>query len=126
MLCGRAVAHAQEFCPLLLSETERRAGILKGVSEQRESMKSTQVVIVNKLGLHARAAAKLVQLSNQFDARISLEKEGESADAKSIMEVLMLAGTQDTELTITAEGTDEEVALVEIERLIADKFEEEE
>ena len=89
-------------------------------------MKSTQVVIVNKLGLHARAAAKLVQLSNQFDARISLEKEGESADAKSIMEVLMLAGTQDTELTITAEGSDEEVALVEIERLIADKFEEEE
>ncbi len=89
-------------------------------------MKSTQVVIVNKLGLHARAAAKLVQLSNQFDARISLEKEGESADAKSIMEVLMLAGTQDTWLTITAEGSDEEVALAEIERLIADKFEEEE
>lgn len=89
-------------------------------------MKSKQVVIVNKLGLHARAAAKLVQLSNQFEARISLKKDSESADAKSIMEVLMLAGTQGTELTVTADGSDEIVALTEIVRLIADKFEEDE
>ncbi len=89
-------------------------------------MKSAQVVITNKLGLHARAAAKLVQLSNQFSATISLEKEGEEADAKSIMEVLMLAGTQDTRLKIIAEGSDEEEAVEEISRLIGNKFEEDE
>ena len=89
-------------------------------------MKTAQIVITNKLGLHARAAAKLVQLSNQFSATISLVKEGEEADAKSIMEVLMLAGTQDTRLKIIAEGSDEEAAVEEISRLIGNKFEEDE
>ena len=89
-------------------------------------MKTTQVVIVNKLGLHARAAAKLVQLSSQFRSAISLEKDGEQADAKSIMEVLMLAGTKDSRLRIRAEGSDEAEALEEICRLIGNKFEEEE
>jgi phosphotransferase system HPr (HPr) family protein len=90
------------------------------------AMKSTQVVIVNKLGLHARAAAKLVQLSNQFASQISLEKDGEEADAKSIMEVLMLAGTKDSRLRIVAVGRDESEAVEEIRRLIANKFEEDE
>jgi len=89
-------------------------------------MKSTSVVISNRLGLHARAAAKLVQLSNQFHAHIILQKEGEQADAKSIMEVLMLAGTKDTQLEIVVEGSDEEVALEEVRRLIDNKFEEDE
>lgn len=89
-------------------------------------MKSTQVTIVNKLGLHARAAAKLVQLSNQFDSDILLEKDGEEADAKSIMEVLMLAGTKDSKLHIKATGRDEEAALEEVRQLIMNKFEEEE
>ena len=89
-------------------------------------MKTAQITIINKLGLHARAAAKLVQLSNQFSSQISLEKDGEEANAKSIMDVLMLAGTQDTLVKITAEGSDEEVALEEISRLFNDKFEEEE
>ncbi|MDH4225574.1 MAG: HPr family phosphocarrier protein [Deltaproteobacteria bacterium] len=85
-------------------------------------MKSEQVVITNKLGLHARAAAKLVQLSNQFDSKISLGKENQQADAKSIMEVLMLTGTKDTLVTVTAEGTDESAALDEVLGLIRDKF----
>ena len=85
-------------------------------------MKSEQVVITNKLGLHARAAAKLVQLSNQFDSKISLGKEDQQADAKSIMEVLMLTGTKDTLVTVTAEGTDESAALDEVLGLIRDKF----
>jgi phosphocarrier protein NPr len=89
-------------------------------------MKTAQVVIVNKLGLHARAAAKLVQLSSQFSSSISLEKDGEEADAKSIMEVLMLAGTKDSRLRIVASGNDEGEAIEEIRRLIANKFEEEE
>jgi phosphocarrier protein HPr len=88
-------------------------------------MKLLQVVVPNRLGLHARAAAKLVQLSNQFASRITLEKEGERADAKSIMEVLMLAAAKDSTLTVTADGRDEAVALDELLRLINDKFGEE-
>lgn len=89
-------------------------------------MKSAQVTIINKLGLHARAAAKLVQLSSQFSSAISLEKDGEEADAKSMMEVLMLAGIKDSTLRIVADGQDEEEALEEISRLITNKFEEDE
>ena len=87
--------------------------------------KSLEMVIPNRLGLHARAAAKLVQLANQFAARITVEKEGELADAKSIMEVLMLAAAKDSHVVITAEGKDEDVALDEIRRLIENKFGEE-
>ncbi len=89
-------------------------------------MVSALITIINKLGLHARAAAKLVQLSNQFSSNISLEKDGEDANAKNIMEVLMLAGAKDTQLRIVAEGQDEMQALEEISALINNKFEEEE
>ncbi|MDH5751263.1 MAG: HPr family phosphocarrier protein [Deltaproteobacteria bacterium] len=89
-------------------------------------MKTASIVIINKLGLHARAAAKLVQLSNQFHSAITIQKDGEQADAKSIMEVLMLAGTKDTRLKIVVEGSDEDVALEEVRRLINNKFEEDE
>ena len=89
-------------------------------------MKTAKVKITNKRGMHARAAAKLVQLSHQFDSSIRLSKEGEEADAKSITDILMLAGAQDTELMLSAEGSDEEAALEEIEQLIRDKFGEEE
>ncbi len=89
-------------------------------------MKTAKVKITNKLGMHARAAAKLVQLSHQFDSKIILNKDGEEADAKSITDILMLAGAMDTELTLSVEGRDEEAALEEIQRLIKDKFGEEE
>ncbi len=89
-------------------------------------MRHEQITIINKLGLHARAAAKLVQLSNQFHASVRLEKEGELADGKSIMDVLMLAGTKDSVLTITVDGHDEDSALQEIRALINNKFGEEE
>jgi phosphocarrier protein len=83
-------------------------------------------MVPNRLGLHARAAAKLVQLSSQFSARITLEKDGETADAKSIMEVLMLAAAKDATLKVTTEGRDEAVALDEVLRLINEKFGEDE
>ena len=85
-------------------------------------MKAEQIVISNKLGLHARAAAKLVQLSNQFHADIRLEKDGQVADAKSIMDVLMLTGTKDSALTVSAEGKDEDTAIREVIRLFEDRF----
>ena len=89
-------------------------------------MISEQITIINKLGLHARAAAKLVQLSNQFHAKVLLEKNGEEADGKSIMDVLMLAGTKGSVITISADGQDEDTALKEICILIENKFGEEE
>lgn len=89
-------------------------------------MKTVQVKIVNKRGMHARAAAKLVQLSHQFDSSIRLRKDEEEADAKSITDILMLSGAKDTVLTVSAEGIDEELALEEVQRLINDKFGEEE
>ena len=87
--------------------------------------KSLEMVIPNRLGLHARAAAKLVQLANQFSSRITVEKAGESADAKSIMEVLMLAAAKDRRIVVTADGKDADAALDEIRRLIENKFGEE-
>ncbi len=89
-------------------------------------MKTARVVITNKLGLHARAAAKLVQLTHQFDSIIKLRKGAEEADAKSIMDILMLSGGKDSVLTVSAEGSDEEWALEEVQRLINEKFGEEE
>ncbi|MCZ6556610.1 MAG: HPr family phosphocarrier protein [SAR324 cluster bacterium] len=89
-------------------------------------MKTAKVTIINKLGMHARAAAKLVQLSHQFDSKIILNKGGELADAKSITDILMLAGAKYTELTLSVEVQDEDAAIEEIQRLITDKFGEEE
>ena len=89
-------------------------------------MKTARVVITNKRGLHARAAAKLVQLSHQFDSTITVRKDEEEADAKSMLDLLMLSGSKDSILTVSATGQDEEMALEEIERLISQKFGEEE
>lgn len=90
-------------------------------------MKTARVVITNKRGLHARAAAKLVQLSHQFNSSIQVSKdEEEQADAKNILELLMLSGSKDTVLTLSVDGKDEEVALLEVQRLISQKFGEDE
>lgn len=89
-------------------------------------MKTARVVIVNKRGLHARAAAKLVQLSHQFDSSIRLKKDEEEADARSIMDLLMLSGGKDSVLTVSVDGRDEEAALEEIRALIREKFGEDE
>jgi phosphocarrier protein NPr len=87
---------------------------------------SQQVTICNKLGLHARAATKLAQLSQTFAAKITLELSGKQADASSIMALMLLAGGQGKTVNITAQGEDAEQALVEICKLISDKFDESE
>ncbi len=89
-------------------------------------MKTARITITNKRGLHARAAAKLVQLSHQFNSTIRVKKDEEVADAKSIMDLLMLSGAKDTVVTVSVEGHDEEMALEEVQRLILAKFGEEE
>ena len=82
--------------------------------------------IVNKLGLHARAAAKLVRLANRFSSEIRLEKEGLEVNGKSIMGVLMLAAHRESFVSVSAMGPDAHDAVDAIGGLIAEKFEEEE
>jgi len=78
--------------------------------------------LVNRLGLHARAAAKLVATAKTFSSRVTLDKDGESADAKSIMRVLLLAAPVGTLLELRVEGEDEAEAAAAIETLVADRF----
>ena len=86
-------------------------------------MKSGSVAIVNKLGLHARAASKLVNLSKTFASRVELAKPGgETADAKRIMAVMMLEAVCGTTLRLTCNGEDEEEAFAAITALVADRF----
>ena len=80
--------------------------------------------IVNKLGLHARAAAKLVTLANKFKCEIRAIKDGREVSGKSIMGVMMLAAAKGSRVTFRAEGPDAEKALDAIEALIARKFDE--
>ncbi|MBM7113391.1 HPr family phosphocarrier protein [[Archangium] primigenium] len=78
--------------------------------------------IVNTLGLHARAAAQLVKVANRFKSDVSLECEGQRANAKSIMGVLMLAAGLGMQVTVTCKGDDADACLLEIKKLIADRF----
>ena len=83
------------------------------------------VEIVNRLGLHARAAAKLVHTSGAYQSRVTVIKDGEEVDAKSILGILLLAAGQGSELTIRCQGPDEAEALSALSTLIANRFDEE-
>jgi len=78
--------------------------------------------IRNKLGLHARAAAKLVQCANRFESEVTVERRGQSVNGKSIMGVMMLAASQGTTVVVEATGADEQEAMAAIEQLILDRF----
>jgi len=90
-------------------------------------MVECRVVVVNRLGLHARAASQVVRLASRFHSTIRLEREDGSAvaDAKSILSVLMLAAARGTRLRATAEGVDEREALDSLCELFAKGFGEE-
>jgi phosphocarrier protein HPr len=79
-------------------------------------------LICNRLGLHARAAAKLVQLANQYESQVFLSTDKMSANAKSILGVLTLAAGKDTPLVIEVDGPDEEEAMSKIQELIENRF----
>ena len=81
-----------------------------------------QVLIINKLGLHARAAARLVETASSFHCRIELIKGSRQVDAKSIMPVMMLAASQGTQLDLVADGPDEQQAIAALEALINNYF----
>jgi phosphocarrier protein HPr len=82
--------------------------------------------IVNKLGLHARASAKLTQLAGQFKSSIWLIRSGKRVNAKSIMGVMMLAAAKGATIGIETEGPDEEAAMSAVKGLIANYFDEDE
>jgi phosphocarrier protein NPr len=84
------------------------------------------LVIVNKLGLHARAATQLVQLTNKFDARITLYQGDKQASADSVLGLIMLESHLGKEVKVVSEGKDAAAALDAVETLIATRFNEEE
>jgi len=88
-------------------------------------MLSEKIEIINQLGLHARAAAKLVSTATRFESKIKISKDGREVDGKSIMSVMMLAASIGSEIEISAEGPDESMALAAIKELILNRFGEE-
>ncbi|HUC98045.1 MAG TPA: HPr family phosphocarrier protein, partial [Candidatus Polarisedimenticolaceae bacterium] len=82
--------------------------------------------IKNKLGVHARAAALMVQTVNRYSAQVTISKDGQTADGRSIMGVLMLAATQGSTIEVEAAGQDAEQALKAIEKLVDKRFNENE
>ena len=82
------------------------------------------ITVINKLGLHARAAAKLVKLCANYESKIALTKIDQQVDAKSIMGVLMLAATQGTDLILRVEGEDAQQAATAVSDLFANYFDE--
>lgn len=88
-------------------------------------MSSKTFIISNELGLHARAAAAFVKIANRFRSDITVKKDSVAVNGKSIMGVLMLAAAKGTEIIITANGDDESSAILELGKLIEEKFGEE-
>ena len=85
-------------------------------------MPSASAQIVNKLGLHARAAAKLTHLASSFHSEIWISRSGRRVNAKSIMGVMMLAAGQGSSVVLEAEGADADAALAALLKLIAERF----
>lgn len=87
-------------------------------------MKEQTLTLKNRLGLHARAAAKLVHTASSFDAKITLARDGDEVDGKSILGLLLLAAGKGTPLVVRVEGSDEEEALAALRDLVDRKFDE--
>lgn len=85
-----------------------------------------ELAIRNRLGLHARAAAKFVQMASRFKSAVKIRKNGEEVDGKSILGILLLAASQGTRITVSVNGEDETDAFAAVEDLIARSFDEEE
>ncbi len=92
------------------------------MNDSNQSKKTCTVV--NKLGIHARPAALFVKVANKFHSEISVEKDGEEVNGKSIMGLMMLAAAQGSKLTVSAKGTDAAAAVNELEQLFVNKFNE--
>jgi phosphocarrier protein len=89
-------------------------------------MLQQEVEIINKLGLHARASAKLTEVAGRFKSNVWVSRNGRRVNAKSIMGVMMLAAARGSTLVVETDGPDEQEALAAVTRLIANRFEEHE
>lgn len=87
-------------------------------------MLQQEITIINKLGLHARAAAKFVSCASAFSSKILVGQDGGLVDGKSIMSIMMLAAAKGTVLQIQVEGSDEQLALTALIELIENRFDE--
>src|ERR1700744_3951001 len=96
----------------------------KKISEDAWNM-TKELMVSNKLGIHARPAAMFVKVANRFSCNIFVEKDGEKVNGKSIMGLMMLAAGPGSKLTVQAEGHDASAALAELENLLNRKFDEE-
>ncbi|MDJ0654781.1 MAG: HPr family phosphocarrier protein [Xanthomonadales bacterium] len=85
-------------------------------------MQKAELTIINKLGLHARAAAKLVHTAAQFRCEVLVARQGREVNAKSIMGVMMLAASRGSVITVTTDGDDEEEALAAVRTLVEGRF----
>ena len=99
-----------------MSATKKPAGKHFGVTRE--------LTIINKLGVHARPAALFVKTANRYECEISVEKDGEKVNGKSIMGLMMLAAGPGSKLLLRAEGGDAPRAVVELEALVKRKFDE--
>ncbi len=98
---------------------------MSGARKTGEALRITkELVVINKLGIHARPAAMFVKTANRFDCDIFVEKDGERVNGKSIMGLMMLAAGPGSKLLICAEGEDAARAVVELEGLLKRKFDE--
>jgi len=89
-------------------------------------MKEKELLIENKLGLHARAAAQIVKTASVYSSKITLVKDGLEVDGKSIMGIMMLAAGKGSTVIVAVRGEDEENAVADLEKLFKDKFGEKE
>ena len=97
------------------------------MTEGNDEMKlERQTEVINRLGLHARASAKLVKSAGRYTSSIQIGTDSETVDGKSIMGLMMLAATQGTTMTITVEGEDAESAMHDIVSLFENRFDEHE
>ena len=85
-------------------------------------MRCQKVMLINKLGLHARASAKLVSLASEFDSEITLQRNGQQVNGKSIMGIMMLAAAKGAEIELCADGKDEKKAVEALSELINNRF----
>ena len=95
------------------------------MTDDSDTRAEARLQIVNELGMHARAATKFVQAANKFKSNLTVEKDGQAVNGKSIMGVLMLVAAKGTFIQLTCEGPDAPAALAAITKLVQDKFGEE-
>jgi phosphocarrier protein HPr len=98
--------------------------LMSAARKASEHKATKELLVANKLGIHARPAAMFVKTANRFDCEIFVEKDGERVNGKSIMGLMMLAAGPGSRLVLTAEGQDASRAVHELEALVLRKFDE--